>query len=80
MTTGHRHPVDCAPSASTKMKREALSLAIASLSNGTASEATREAALGAAQRANVTTLEYLRARLLLVGRVPVEFSEDDCDI
>jgi hypothetical protein len=43
----------------------ALSLAAVSLMNGSASQAQRDAALAAAQRAGVTALDYLRFRLLL---------------
>jgi hypothetical protein len=40
-------------------------LAVLDLKNGSATVSEREAALEAAQRAGVTTLQYLRAHLLL---------------
>src|SRR5262245_51223934 len=51
-------------------------LAAISLANGTASDQQRRLALIEAQRAGITTSQYLKARLLLSASMSTEFNDD----
>jgi hypothetical protein len=63
--------VSSAHTRSSQVNPEALRLAEISLMNGCASEGERDSALWSAERAGVTTSEYLRARLLVEAGIAV---------